>query len=91
MTACTATACPLTVIAWRLGALTVTDLWWRYVGLGGNHPRGELAAYLDGTACWPDPEHDVLAQTLNEGLWELGCPSLVPLRDRADDLPGVAP
>ena len=73
-------ACPLTIIAWRLSDLTLTDLWWRYVSLGGQRPGSTMATYLDGTAAWPAAAHNVLAQTLNEGLWELGIPSLAPLR-----------
>jgi hypothetical protein len=87
----TVSACPLTVIAWRLGGLTLDDLWWRYLGLGGNRRRGALADYLDGTVPWRADDHNVLAQTLNEALWDLGCSSLAPLRDPDDDLQGVAP
>lgn len=53
----------------------------RYLGLGGLQPQQALAACLDGTAAWPETEHDILAQTLNEGLWELGLPSLAPYRE----------
>ena len=77
----TAPACPLIVIAWRLGAVPLSDLWWRYVGLGGRHPRAALAGYLNGDAVWADAEHNVLAQTLNEGLWDVGVPSLAPHRE----------
>lgn len=72
--------CPLTLAAWRLGGLSLSDLWGRYLGLGGDRPKPALAAYLDGAARWPDTEHNVLAQTLNEGLWDLGLPSLAPQR-----------
>ena len=85
-----APASPLTVIAWRLGALTVSDLWWRYIALGGNRPRAELTAYLAGTAAWPAPDHNTLAQALNEGLWELGHPSVAPYRNLPDQQHWVA-
>jgi hypothetical protein len=81
----TAPVCPLTVFAWRLGALSVTDLWWRYTELGGNRPRAALLEYLAGTAAWPASEHNVLTQALNECLWDLGHPSLAPYRELADD------
>ena len=81
MLAPTAPVCELTVLAWRLGALTLTDLWWRYIGLSGNHSADALSGYLDGTTSWPACEHNVLAQVLNERLWELGFPSLVPIRE----------
>jgi hypothetical protein len=81
----TAPACPLTLVAWRLGALTVTDLWWRYTGLGGNRPRAALVEYLAGAAAWSASEHNVLVQALNEYLWERGHPTLAPYRELADD------
>jgi hypothetical protein len=79
-----APVCPLTIIAWRLGALTVPDLWWRYVELGGNRPRPALAGYLAGSAAWPAFEHNTLAQALNECLWSLGHPSVAPYRALED-------
>jgi hypothetical protein len=75
----------MTVIAWRLGALTVTDLWWRYTELGGNRPRAALIEYLAGTAAWTPSDHNTLAEALNECLWDLGHPSLAPYRDLAGD------
>lgn len=70
--------CPLTLAAWGLGGLTLSDLWERYLGLGGCHQQTALVAYLDGAAAWPDMEHNMLAQALNENLWALGLPSLAP-------------
>ena len=86
----TAPASPLTVIAWRLGALTVTDLWWRYTELGGNRPRAALVEYLAGTAAWSASEHNALTQALNECLWELGHPSMAPYREVPDARPSAA-
>jgi hypothetical protein len=80
-----APACPLTVMAWRLGALTIAELWWRYTELGGNRPRAAIGEYLAGTVRWSASEHNVLVQALNECLWELGHPSLAPYRELADD------
>lgn len=73
--------CPLSLAAWRLGGLTLSDLWGRYLCLGGREPHTSLAAYLQGAAAWPDMEHNVLAHALNEGLWDLGLPSLAPHRE----------
>ena len=81
----TSPACPLTVIAWRLSALSVTDLWWRYTELGGNRPRAALVEYLAGTTAWTASEHNTLAQALNEDPWELGHPSLAPYRELVGD------
>jgi hypothetical protein len=75
-----APACGLTLVAWRMADLTPAELWWRYIGLSGNRALDALADYLDGTAQWPADEHNVLAQALNERLWDLGCPTLVPHR-----------
>ena len=84
MHAPTASVCSLTVLAWRLGALPLPDLWWRYIELGGNCRQLPVAAYLAGTATWPDPEHNVLAHALNEALWDVGCSSLAPYRGHVD-------
>jgi hypothetical protein len=81
----TVPACPLTVIAWRLAALPVTDLWWRYLELGGNRSRAGLVEYLSGADAWSASEHNTLAQALNECLWDVGHPSLAPYRE----LPGA--
>jgi hypothetical protein len=84
-------ACGLTLVAWRLGALPRTELWSRYVSLGGNRSLGELTDYLGGTSAWPPGEHNILAQALNERLWELQCASLVPHRTPVATRPAVAP
>jgi hypothetical protein len=60
--------------------LTPPQLWWRYLSLGGDSAPHALADYLDGTAEWPAREHNILAQVLNERLWDLRCPSLAPHR-----------
>jgi hypothetical protein len=75
--------CPLTVWAWRLGALAPADLWQRYIDLGGSVGSGEVADYLGGSAVWPAGEHNILAQALNERLWEVGLSSLAPVRSTA--------
>lgn len=75
-----APACRLTALAWRLASPTVGELWWRYVGLGGQHDEDALGRYLSGAADWAPAEHNVLAQALNEVLWDARCPSLAPLR-----------
>jgi hypothetical protein len=77
--------CPLTLIAWRLAGLTLNDVWWRHLELGGTSSRVALADYLHSTDAWPATAHNVLAHTLNEALWELGCPSLAPYRPPAND------
>jgi hypothetical protein len=85
-----APASALTVLAWRLGALSVTDLWWRYTELGGSRPRAALVEYLAGTAAWPTSEHNPLTHALNECLWELGHPSLAPYRELPNARPAAS-
>lgn len=77
-------ACSLTVIAWRLSAAPLVELWLHYIDVGGNRPRPALAADLAGTATWPAAEHNVLAHALNEFLWDSGCASLAPYRPPDD-------
>jgi hypothetical protein len=69
------------------GRLPLSDLWWRYAGLGGQHSQAAVAGYLNGAVVWADAEHNVLAQTLNEILWDAGLPSLAP---RANGCPPLA-
>jgi hypothetical protein len=83
--------CPLTIIAWRLSALPVRELWERYIELGGNRPRAAITEYFAGTAAWGASEHNVLVHALTECLWDLGCPSLAPYRELAHDRPAVSP
>jgi hypothetical protein len=71
---------PLTVCAWRLGSLAPADLWGKYLILGDTAHRDGLTDYLTGTAAWPAGEHNILAHTLNEHLWDLGLPALAPMR-----------
>ena len=84
MTAATVPICPLTVCAWQLGDLTSTELWWRYAELGGTASSAALADYLAGSTSWLAGEHTVLAQALNEHLWEHGIASLAPIRLSGD-------
>ena len=86
-----AAICPLTLIAWRLSALPVRDLWVDYTALGGSRPRAALDGYLAGTADWSAAEHNALAQALNECLWDLGHASLAPYRELQDDRNSVTP
>src|SRR4051794_12820754 len=45
-----ASVCGLTLVAWRMAGLAPPELWWRYIGLGGNRAPDALADYLGGTA-----------------------------------------
>ncbi|MGY1725114.1 hypothetical protein [Blastococcus sp. SYSU DS0533] len=78
-------ACSLTVVARGLGGLEPIPLWWAYLACGGNRSRTDLADYLGGSTRWPDHEHNALSQALNEALWDIGSPSLAPIRDGGGD------
>lgn len=82
---------PLTVIAWRLTALRLDQLWLHYVEIGGNQPRTSLGDYLAGRGAWTAPEHNALAHVINEELWSQGRASLAPYRDIGVPVSGVAP
>ena len=86
-----AVVCPLTLIAWRLSALPVRELWADYTALGGNRPRAALTEYLAGITNWSAAEHNALAQAVNERLWDLGHPSLAPYRELTDDRNSATP
>ena len=43
-----------------------SDLWARYLALGGSHTRLELVNYLRGSNAWAAHEHDVAALAINE-------------------------
>ena len=91
MTIAPVRVCALTVIAWRLGAAPLVDVWWHYVDLGGSRPQPALATYLAGTTKWPDAEHNLLAHALNEFLWDAGCASLAPYRPPEGDENSATP
>jgi hypothetical protein len=84
-----APACGLTLVAWRMADMTPAEVWCSYIGLGGSRAPDALADYLACTAEWPADEHNVVAQALNERLWDLGCPSLVPHRYPESHLHGA--
>jgi len=84
-----ALVCGLTLVAWGMADVTPLQLWWRYIALTGSRDLEGLSDYLGGITEWPAAEHNILAQTLNERLWDLGCPSLVPHRPPEHHLPGA--
>ena len=66
------------IAACRRGGLDLEDLWFRYVGLGGDAAPLELEAYLADLMPLDDHQYDILAHALNERLGELGLPRDVP-------------
>jgi hypothetical protein len=65
--------------------LSVLELWFDYMGLGGNLTPVELQATLTRGEQLDDREHDVLAQALNERFVEQDENHPVAY---ADELPG---
>jgi len=60
-----------------LSALSLYDLWLRYVGIGGSHTPDELRAYVCGDMAWTAIQHDVAAQALNDYFTEHGLDHIV--------------
>jgi hypothetical protein len=60
-----------------------TDLWLRYLAHDGSCDAMDVEAYLAGLATISDLEHDILTETVNERLEELGCRPAALLRGGA--------
>lgn len=65
----------------RDASLSIEDLWFRYIEIGGTATLAELSALLSGESFLPASDHDVIAQALNERLWELDRNALVRYAD----------
>lgn len=52
----------------RLSGLDDTDLWARYLALGGAGTIDQLRAHIGSGVCPDDHEHNVIAQALNEAF-----------------------
>jgi hypothetical protein len=63
----------------RRAALSVSDLWLRYVALGGNGDLFDVDAYLSGLVPLTSFDEDVLAVAVNERLEEVYRAARVPL------------
>lgn len=74
--------CPLPtdtlVLACRLSGLTLTELWWDYVALGGNHSMVQLLARMSLGHEWPALKDLVLSAAADEALVRGGLPPLIP-------------
>ncbi|HEX2075566.1 MAG TPA: hypothetical protein VHF92_17445 [Geodermatophilus sp.] len=62
----------------RHAGLSVHELWFAYVALGGNVGPLELEAYLAGLMPLDDYELAVLTHAINERLQELGLSPSLP-------------
>ncbi len=61
--------------------LSVSDLWFRCLGLGGLLSVAELTSALAGRRTLPPREFDIVAQALNERFMEDGADHPVPYAD----------
>ena len=54
--------------------LCLSQLWIRYLAIGGDAGELEVDAYLNGAITLPAIQHDMLAHAINERLDELAPP-----------------
>lgn len=65
----------------RLLRISDTELWNRYLALGGSGDLNRLRGHVHGHDC-PDPrEHNLIAQALNDAFVEAGHDHPVGYRD----------
>ena len=64
--------------------LSVHDLWWRCLGLGGLLKEADLGDSLLGVQAIAPAEYDVVAQALNEAFMDRGGNHPVSYADEAD-------
>ena len=62
---------------WDLSGLSLAELWLRYVAIGGDASKAQLASYARGQVCPDSYEHNLIAQAINEHF-----------TDRGEDHPG---
>lgn len=53
-----------------LADLSMTELWLRYIALGGNSSMNEMARHVTGEDRPDDHEHNAIAQAINESFIE---------------------
>jgi hypothetical protein len=56
----------------RRSQLSLTELWIRYLAIGGSAGELELEAYLLGLLTMDTYQHNLIAQALNEFFLDLG-------------------
>lgn len=67
--------------------LSPSDLWLRYLGIGGLATPAELEAYVQGTAEPDDRQYDLIAAAINDRHVELGGDHPVAYRGPTYELP----
>ncbi len=57
---------------WDLSGLTLTQLWLRYLALGGTASPAQLEAYARGRLRPDTYQHNLIAQAINEHFLDRG-------------------
>ena len=57
---------------WDLSGLTLTELWLRYLALGGTASAARVAAYARGLQHPNSYQHNMIAQAINEHFIDRG-------------------
>lgn len=57
---------------WDLSGLTLTELWLRYLAIGGTASPARLAAYAHGLLRPDSYQHNMIAQAINEHFIDRG-------------------
>jgi hypothetical protein len=57
---------------WDLSGLTLTELWLRYLGLGGSASPAQLEGYASGHVAPDSYQHNLIAQAINEHFLDHG-------------------
>lgn len=66
---------------WDLSGLTITELWLRYLAVGGTASPVRLAAYARGLLRPDSHQHNMIAQAINEYFFDRGEDHPVSYRD----------
>jgi hypothetical protein len=62
----------------QMAGISVTDLWLRYVTIGGTATREEVGRMLRGEREFGAPQYDVFVHALNERFVELDMDHPIP-------------
>lgn len=64
-----------------LSGLSITDLWLRYIALGGNASKAAMSRHITGQDRPSHYQHNLIAQAINESFTERGEDHPVGYRD----------
>jgi hypothetical protein len=55
-----------------LSGIDISELWLRYLAIGGNGTEAELSFHVRSEECADDHEHNLIAQAINEAFLDRG-------------------